>query len=53
MQKLLAKFLVILVIFQIINPISIIGKVFAISTSWDFSNPSEYTISDLTKIDIE
>jgi len=46
MQKLLAKLLVFLIIFQIIVPISIIGQVFAVSNTWDFSNSSDYTLSD-------
>jgi hypothetical protein len=39
MQKLLAKILVILIILKIISPIAFIGQVFAVSNTWNFSNP--------------
>jgi len=52
MKKLIAKFLVILIILQIISPISLIGQVFAVSNSWDLSIPADYTVSDSAKINL-
>jgi len=46
MRKIIAKFLIILIILQIISPIWFIGQVFAVSNSWDFSTTSDYSLSD-------
>ncbi len=46
MQKILAKLLVFLMIFQIISPIGFIGQVFAVSNTWDFNSSANYTLSD-------
>ncbi len=52
MQKILTKLLVFLIILKIISPIAFIGQVFAVSNTWDFSNPADYIVSDSAKINL-
>jgi hypothetical protein len=52
MQKIIAKILVLIFIFKILSPISFIGQVFAVSNTWNFAYPSDYTVSDSSKINL-